>query len=306
MQPLVAAVDVGATHIRVALVQRGKIILREEIHTHEGATEPSALLGRIADLVMKLSSEIPTQPEALGICFPGPTNGDTGVVRTLPNVPGWRYPHPVLKFLRREFPDLAVAVDNDVNAHALAEHLYGHGQGLKSQIHLSVGTGIGGGIVIGGKLYRGANGLAAELGHTIIQMDGPPCNCGQRGCLEALASGTAISRMARAMGHTGETKELIEAVNANESWILEIFAKASEALGLGLLSLANTFDPEAFTLAGGLMKYPDLMLSEVPSIMNSSTTSISNIPVWVSQLGDDIGLLGAAALAVQAYEEQNN
>jgi len=186
----VVAVDLGGTHIRSALInEEGEILARAERETlaHEG---PEAVIGRIEACIR----DVARGTEAISIAAPGPLDPWKGIVHQAPNLPGWREV-PLADILHRDFK-VPVHLNNDANLAALGEHRFGAGQGRNDLIYLTISTGIGGGIISQGRLLIGAKGLAGEVGHMTLEPEGPPCGCGGRGHLEALASGTAITRRA--------------------------------------------------------------------------------------------------------------
>jgi glucokinase len=250
--------------------------------------------------------------------MPGPVDPETGILYNPPNLPGWdRFSlKPVFE---QEF-GVSVFVGNDANCAALAEHRYGAGRGHRHVIYLTVSTGIGGGIIIDNKLFAGRSGFGAELGHMTIDRNGPQDNCGNVGCLEALASGTAVGRMGRERLLSGETSSMlglaggvIENVNARvvsdaalagDSVAMSIMQEVATNLGIGVVSILHAFDPDVIIIGGGMSNSLDQLLPGINAEIDRH--SMGNFhgrrPIVKSELGDDVGILGAAALVFSGLE----
>jgi glucokinase len=311
---LALAADVGGTSIRVALVgRRGRIAQRRSIPTlaDEGR---DAVLGRLVAALREIASLAqPGSLVGLGLSMPGPTDPGSGTVYNPPNLPGWGVFSP--KPLLEEKLSLKASVGHDATLAALAEHVYGAGRGYKHMIYMTVSTGIGGGLVIGGRLYEGRGGFAGELGHMTIDPDGPRCNCGNAGCLEALASGTAVARIAqerlssrgggslleRAGGDARgvDARVVAEAAAAGGPLALEIMREVGANLGIGIANLLNALDPELIVIGGGMSQSLDLLMPGIVQEVERRAMVHHRgwLPVVRSELGDDASLLGAAALA---------
>lgn len=307
-----AGVDIGGTRVRAALVdERGS--LSQQISR---ATDPRAgtasILAAIEDL-LKIANE---RPVAVGVGIAAYTEYPSGRVAFAPNL---QYgDRDVAAALRRRV-DVPVVVENDANAAVWGEHLYGAGRGISEMVMVTVGTGIGGGIVAGGRLYRGSRGFAGEFGHMTVVDGGPECACGELGCLEALASGTAIGRMAReevaagarsaivdlAGGHAGAiTGEIVsEAASHGDPVAMKVMETAGRYLGIGLANLANLFDPEIIVVGGGGAASGRLLLDPATRELERKLSGRREVPkVVVASLGEDAGIVGAAALARLALQ----
>ena len=254
-----------------------------------------------------------TQISAIGLGAPGISNPEIGVVYRSPNLPDWhRVP---LRDIVAKRLDKKVFLINDANAAALGEMEYGAVRGCRNFIYITISTGIGGGIIIDGKLYNGANGMAGEIGHMTVEPDGLPCNCGGSGCWELYASGSAIARRAREQIKSGKKTQLLELaggdLNMIDAPLIEKAAKQKDALarkliaetarylGIGFGSLINIFNPELIVIGGGLSKMGDLLLK--PAIREAGKRSYHDIFKTVrfvtAELGDNSGVLGAAVYA---------
>jgi glucokinase len=309
----VVAVDLGGTNIRVAVVtQNGSLTHRRGIPT--GAAEgPDAVLERIVGLVREVA-EVAGVPERapVGIASPGPLDPRSGVVFFTPNLPGWRdvpLGRRVADGVRRD-----VFVANDGNCAALGEIAFGAAKGVDDLVYLALGTGVGGGVVSGGRLIDGVRGLGAELGHCVIATDGPRCTCGGVGCLEAFASGWAIAREGTLVATTEDGRAIRDAaaggpINASviaraadtgDAAAAAILERAGRALGAAIGAFVNIFNPELVAIGGGVAVLGDHLLGPARRAMTSHSflANREDVRFAMSALGDDTGLFGAAALAL--------
>ncbi|MBI2851776.1 MAG: ROK family protein [Chloroflexi bacterium] len=311
----VLAIDVGGTKILAALIsRRGEILAREHILTGAG-DGPEMVVNRIfsaIDQVLK-SSYATAGIHSISLAIAGAIDTANGIVTLSPNLPGW---HDVsLRSLVEGKYRVRTFLVNDANAAALGEHYFGAGKGMKNLIYITVSTGIGGGIIIDGQLYSGASGGAGEVGHMTIDVDGPRCACGNTGCLEVLASGTAVARDAiRRLGQ-GDKSVLNEMVNGKvedvtaekvglaaqngDSLALAVISQAATYLGIGLANLVNLLNPEMIVIGGGLSKMGDLLLEPARQVVRERAFPLLSQAVRIvpAQLGDDAGVFGAAVFA---------
>lgn len=310
-----ASVDLGGTNIKCALGDAsGRIICFDSTPTesHEG---PLAILDRIASLVNALSRKAGSPPAALGMGCPGLVDVKNGVTKFFPNLPTkWR-DVPVREILSPKV-DCPVYLLNDVRTATLGELTFGHGRTARTMAFFALGTGIGGGIVIDGKLHLGPLGAAGELGHEIILPDGPRCGCGNRGCLETLASGPAITAEGIRLMQTGlapklydlcngeasrvTTKEMAEAAAAGDETIRDAIVRAAEYLGIGIVNVVVTLHPDLIVLGGGVSLIGDLLFSTVRRTIRERVHMFptESIEVKPSELGEHAGALGGIALAM--------
>jgi len=306
-------IDVGGTKIAAGVVDEdGKVIARRQIAT--AAKHPTAVVAGIVKVAQELNAAAPGAT-GIGIGAAGLVDGDNGVVLSAPNIAWENVP---LRAMVADRIDLPVLIDNDANVAAWGEALYGAGKGYGDQIMLTVGTGVGGGIIIGGKIYRGAHGIGGELGHMIVDAgNSAQCACGNHGDLEAMASGSSIGRRARERasepgaaavleraGRDGAaiTGELVgEAAKAGDVWAREIIAETGHWLGVGIANFINIFDPNVVVVAGGAAAGTgELLLA--PARDAAAGLIIGHAwrklpPILPAALGYDSGLVGAAALA---------
>ncbi|RKO65813.1 ROK family protein [Desulfofundulus salinus] len=316
MRELVAAVDLGGTKIYTALAdQSGRVLAEVMVPTRpwEGA---GAVIGRIVDTVDQVLKQAGEQgpPLVLGIGAPGPLNAATGVVYQAPNL-GW-YDVP-LKELLEERLGIPVAVDNDANLGALGEYVYGAGRGEEEMVYITVSTGIGGGLVLQGRLYHGAGYGSGEIGHMTIDPDGPRCGCGNYGCLEAMASGTAMAREARRLVESGGGRAILEAAGGDVDAITaravaraastgdgearQIIESAGRALGIGVANVINLLNPALVVLGGGAMQVGPLLWETMEGEVYRRAWAPARRQVRLvpAELGGRSGLMGAVALALQ-------
>ena len=265
-----------------------------------------AVNGVVAQSQLKTSEFI-----GLGVAAAGILDTKKGIVTTSPNLPHWR--NVQLCHILAEKLGVVTYIINDANAAALGEYRFGAGRGFDNMIYLTVSTGIGGGIIVDGELYSGADGCAGELGHRTIEVDGPQCHCGNFGCLEALASGWAVVREAKTRINQGEKSSVIELVGGRlESITAETVAVAARRgdqlaanivrdaanyLGVGLANLVNIFNPELIVIGGGLSKMGNMLLKPARKVLKERafTLPARTVRLVRARLGSNAGIIGAAA-----------
>lgn len=312
-------IDIGGTKIAAGVVDDGGAVLARRVIPTE-SDEPNAIVAATLKVARELRAAAPAAG-AVGVGAAGLVDPEAGVILGAPNL---AYRNLPVRAMLEDRLGLRVVVDNDANVAAWGEALYGAGKGAGDQVMVTVGTGIGGGLVLGGQLYRGAHGVGAELGHMVVDPDGPVCGCGNRGCWEAVASGTAIGRMARerigeaaaagslvlsAAGGDPEaiTGEIVGRVAAQgDAFAREIVAGAGRMLGVGLASIVNVFDPEIIVVGGGAAAGTgELLLGPAREAMAEHVLGWEwrpRVRVVPAGLGNDAGIVGAAALARELLE----
>ena len=310
----VAGVDLGGTKILAAIVAPdGRIVARAKKATSKkGDESPPTVIDRIAACVKEAvaAAGIPLEElKAVGIGAPGPVDLATGVLRTAVNLDGWN-DVPLADELSKRLGGVPVTLDNDVRVAVFAELRAGAGRGHRDWVALWPGTGIGGGVVVDGKVLRGVNNAAGELGHITVKAGGPKCNCGGKGHLESLASKTAIVAEIARRVEKGE-KTLIDPADAKSGDLAAAYKKgdklavkaidrAAKYLGIGIASIANTVNPELVVLGGGLTEAlgePFVRKVEQEVRGRPMLAATDNLKVVQSELGDDAGIIGAALLA---------
>lgn len=316
-QNLFIGIDLGGTKIHTALVDAaGKIVARDYRET-QAAGGQKVVIERMVDAARRVMGEAglaPAQVTAVGVGSPGPIDSRTGVVTAPPNLPGWQ--NVPLKQLIEEALGITTFLENDANAAALGEYRFGAGRGVQNMIYVTASTGIGGGLILNGQLYGGTTGAAGEIGHITVLPWGPYCGCGNRGCLEALASGTAIAREGRELVRRGvptlisdlseghpervTAKLVAEAADKGDTEAEEILAEAMAYLGVGMASLVNLFNPELIVIGGGLTNMGEGLFGPVRRAIERRAfpAAARAVRVVPAELGDDVGVLGAVAVAI--------
>lgn len=238
--------------------------------------------------------------EAIGIGCPGPLDSKRGIVLSPPNLPDWRGVH-LKKIVEKKF-GIPVAVENDANCAGLGEAIFGAGRCSSSMVLLTLGTGIGSAIVLNGKLWTGKGGFAAELGHTSIDINGPKCGCGNRGCIELYASATGVVRRMRRTVKAGRGPMTAESIfrdsvkGASGGAARKIVDETAHYLGCALANIINALDPEVIVLAGGMAKAGRGFIGKVEKAMRERALKESSrgVKVVSAKLGEDAGIIGAA------------
>jgi glucokinase len=311
----VIAVDFGGTNIRSAFFPADDNHPTKQIKKATKAEEgPEAVINR---MVGAIEDVLPLQREGLriGIASPGPLDPFRGIILKTPNLPGWDG-IPLADEISNRVR-CPVVINNDANLAALGEWKHGAGRGLNDLIYLTISTGIGGGVISQGQMLLGARGLAGELGHMRVVQDGPLCGCGQRGHLEAIASGTSIARIVRDRIKAGETsilEEMIEnledlntvdigkAAEKGDPLAISAVENAGKAIGSHIASLVHAFNPDRIIIGGGVSQLGDLLFTPIRKTLAEEIIHpayIQDLKVVPAELGDDAGLIGAMVLARQ-------
>jgi glucokinase len=306
-------IDLGGTKAAgLLLAEGGEVLAREQAQTP--AHDTDATIETVFQVATVLAGR--GEPSAIGVGVAGMVDFAGGTLRFAPNLPLVEVP---LRDLVSERMGLPCLVDNDANVAAWGEFLYGAGRDAEDMLLVTVGTGIGGGIVSGGSLYRGAHGFAAEIGHVIVEPGGPLCGCGNRGCWEQVASGQALDRQARdaAVHHPdsliaelaadlGRDEELggrivWEAARREDAMAVAIIEDVGRRLGQGIAGLVNVLDPEVVVVGGGVADIGDLLLGPARRAFHEAVEAVEHrpeVPILPAELGNRAGAIGAAALAL--------
>jgi len=271
--PYIVGVDIGGTKVACVLADAAGRIITRQWQPTRSAEGWQAVVQQLFEMTERvLEGVFCQQVRGIGISCGGPLDSQKGIVYSPPNLPGWDAV-PIKQLFEERF-GLPTRLENDANATALAEHRFGAGRGTRHMVFMTWGTGIGGGLILGGRLYRGANDLAGEIGHTTVLLDGPLCGCGKRGCLEALASGPSIARRARELA--GESPEslvwqrvspeavtaqhIVEAAIEGDTFARFVLAEAATYMGIGIANVAQILNPERVVLGTIAVKAGDLVL----------------------------------------------
>ncbi|MDO8637757.1 MAG: ROK family protein [Dehalococcoidia bacterium] len=321
LKPIIG-VDIGGTKILAVVADgNGKLLARKHIPT-QPASGPEAGIKRIILAINQVCQQANISSKdginGIGIAIAGLVDTPRGILVTSPHLPGWR-DVPLKDHLEAAL-GVQVSIINDAKAAALGEQTFGAGKGVENQIYMTVSTGIGGGIIINGALYMGKAGSAGEIGHMVIDVNGPRCNCGNNGCLETLASGTAVAREVSdrlAKGASSTVRDMVsgrlqditaemvsKAAEQGDAVASEVIHQAGVYLGVGLANLVNVFNPELIIIGGGFAKVGSRLLDPAISEMKRRAFSrpANQVRITVAQLGDNSGALGAVAYLLNHAE----
>lgn len=319
MSEVIVGLDLGGTNIKTAIVDReGKILGKDSRPTlvEEGLEK---VLGRMEEGVNAALADASQQRGdvvAAGIGIPGPLNWRTGMVFSPPNLPGWKNV-PIAKLMRERL-GVPAYIDNDANVACYGEFWSGAGRGVESMVMLTLGTGVGGGIVVFGKLLRGIDGTAAELGHLCVSRGGRKCNCGAKGCLETYASVTGLVRTAVEGIEKGKKKTILkdmckgklkkltgkmisDAAREGDEFSKWVFVETGRWLGVGIGSMINMLNPEKVVLGGGMIAAGDVLFNSVRETAMSQCFDVpgKRVEIVPAGLGGDAGVIGAAGSALE-------
>ncbi|MDP2918906.1 MAG: ROK family protein [Dehalococcoidia bacterium] len=323
--PPVIAVDLGGSKILSAVVDHRGKILASDLHRTHAEKGADFVIGNILKSVRAVAdkSTIPEQNiAAIGLGAPGISNPQTGIVYSSPNLPDWQ--NVPLKDAIENGSGKKVFLINDANAAALGEMRYGAARGCRNFIYITLSTGIGGGIIIDGQLYTGSAGMAGEIGHIVVEPDGPKCNCGGAGCWELYASGTAMARRAREEIRKGKISALLDmagkdvdnidalliqrAAEHGDPLAKRVIAETARYIGIGLGGLINIFNPELIVIGGGLANMGSMLLAPAykEAARRSYREAYRATRFAVAELGAHSGVLGAAVYAIEQLRKKRS
>ena len=322
MKKHVVGIDIGGTKLATVVADSTGNILGKVRKPTLSEKGPAYAISLLFDMVREVVTQVgleQTSISAIGVSCGGPLDTQTGVVYSPPNLPGWDA-FPLKARLESEF-QVPVTIENDANASALAEFRFGGGRGYTAVLYMTMSTGIGGGIVIDGQVYHGANDSAGEVGHQILLPDGPRCGCGKQGCLEALCSGPAIARRAQAAiqkqledgtasttlltlanGRIEEVKSehVLAAARTGDALALELVQETAYYMGWGIANLVNILNPDIVLLGTIAVAAGDLLLDPIRETVSkfAMTRPAEAVTIAPAELGDALGDLAAVALVV--------
>ena len=318
---LILGVDLGGTKILTAVANsQGKMLSRDHSIT-PAQKGHKAVIHSILESAHRALGRADVAIIVIGVGAPGLLNPETGILFTSPNLPGWR-DVPLRDIIQEKLGKKTFLI-NDANAAALGEFYFGAARGARNFIYITISTGIGGGIVIDGKIYSGAIGAAGEVGHMTVDDDGPICNCGNRGCWEMLASGTALAKEARHRIKEGVKTSILEyaegdvekvtaqviqsAAEQGDSLAKELIGRTGYYVGVGLANLINIFNPELIVIGGGLSNIGDMLFEPAFKVAGERAykEAFQAVRFASAELGRNSGVLGAAAFALQEMKSQN-
>jgi len=326
VKPLILALDIGGTKLACGVADiEGRLKSRATEPTDQNAS-PRAIFDRLvllSEAALKESRTSLRDIAGVGISYGGPVAYDAGTTITCHHLSGWEN-IPLKEWARERF-GLPVEMDNDANIAALGEAVYGAGKGHRFLLYLTVSSGIGGGVILDGKIHRGVSSLAGEIGHTVLEPNGPVCTCGKRGCLEALASGWSIARRAKqalqslaGQALSGQTSKcsllsnlppdevtahaVAEAAEAGDALALSIINETADYLGRGIAAGINILNPSIVVIGGGVSKAGDVLFTPLrAAVAKYAVEGIAKAAAIVpAALGDDAAILGAVALSSQS------
>ena len=313
----ILGIDIGGTKTIVGVAdESGELLAHKRIET-PNVLGPTVNIGNIKAAAREVIEESGREIAAIGIGCGGPLDRKTGVLDKVPNLPGWQ--GICLTGVFSEEFGAPAYLDNDATAAALGEAMFGAGKGVENLAYLTVSTGIGGGIIINGRPYRGFGDNAGEFGHMKILPDGPACNCGDRGCLEALASGTSIARIAREglAAHPGSSLNECDAVTAEavaraardgDHYASQVWRDAMQHLGLGVTNVVNALNPRMVILGGGVTKAGDMVFEPVRKTVSERAMKplAADVEIVPAANGDLVGLMGAFAVAMESFSSRKH
>ena len=323
MSKVIIGVDLGGTFVKTAIVSTERKIIAKASRPSDADGGPKAVMDAMEASVRDLLAENGLTMDnvlAAGFGAPGPMNWQTGIVYSPPNLPGWK-DVPLAADMSKRL-GVPCYVDNDANVACYGEFWMGAGHGAESVVVFTLGTGVGGGVVVFGQLLRGIDGTAAELGHIKVMRDGRMCGCGSKGCLEAYASVTGMVRTAEEKWAEAETalkamtggdtemldgKIIYEAAVAGDAYAQWVFDETATWIGLGAASMVNMLNPERIILCGGMIAAGDMLFDKVREVVkaNAFEVPVKRCQILPAGLGGDSGVIGCAGCALARWQEDN-
>lgn len=317
MKKYIIGIDLGGTKISGAISDKDGRILKITTIETLAAQGPAVVIGRIKDVIrglMKYAKVTSEEVTGIGIGSPGPLDPKKGIIVDAANLPGF-VNMPLVAPIEDEFK-IKTYIENDANATALGELWFGAGRGCKNFVYITVSTGVGCGIIINGDIYQGHTYNAGEVGHTTVEPDGPKCNCGNYGCLEALASGPAIARIAKERMAKGEDSMLKSCVKVTAKEVFDAAAKGDKLsgevvnycmnyLGIGMANVVALLDPEKIIIGGGVSKAGAVVFDTVRKTIDKRCFKImaQGVKVVPAELGTDAGVVGAIGIVLSKIKK---
>ena len=315
MNRLLAGIDIGGTKIAIALANSAGEIVAERFIETQAELGPHAIFENTCQTLAEMCGECKGRLAAIGVGSPAPIDVDRGLIMSPSNLQSW-IQFPIVDLLVERFA-IPVMLDNDANAAALGEYIYGAGRGYRNVFYITFSTGIGGGIVINGEIYHGICTSAGEIGHMIVQPNGIRCNCGSMGCLESISAGISIARRAKERLASGETslmtgmvssidevtaKTVVDAVRQHDALATEIWDETCRYLAIGIGNAITLLAPEIVIIGGGVAKAGDLLFERLDRLVPQFVSMVPSEKINISpaQLGAMSGVRGALAIAQKA------
>lgn len=303
----IVTIDLGGTNLKIALIDlRYRLIKRQALSTQSFLTKQrliSSLCSAVEAMILGAGLR-KGDILGVGLGLPGPVDADKGIVHFLPNIPGWK--EVALKKILEKRLKLAVYLDNDAKLMTLAEHRLGAAAGFRNAVCLTLGTGVGAGIIIGNELYRGRDNASAEIGHLPINEKGPRCNCGGIACLEAYIGNRRILKRARdSFGNRISLERLAFLAKKGNSKARSVWLEVAGHLGVALAAAANLLNPECIVIGGGVAGAGEALFSETKKVLKKRgmPTQVKGIELRKARLGNNAGLIGAAIMVAEGKEK---
>ncbi|MFP4473756.1 MAG: ROK family protein [Candidatus Omnitrophota bacterium] len=299
----IVGVDVGGTNVKLGLVGRdGAISARSRLSTESYVSDPKKLISALADAIKRLVEGQGLSHEdvrAVGMGLPGQIDPERGAVVLLPNIPGWKN-IPLCKYLKPKL-NVPVFLDNDVNLVTLGEWKHGAGRGAEHMLGITLGTGVGGAMILDGRLYRGAAFAAGEIGHLPINLSGPKCTCGSYACMEAYVGNQRLLKKARRIFRKKSItlEEIGQRAKKGEQKALVFWNEAGEQIGAGLVGVVNLLSPQKIVIGGGVSNNHRFIFPAIRRQLKNRAMPLQAKMTRVvrASLGDDAGIIGARVLA---------
>lgn len=304
MPKFIISIDLGGTNLKIALLDINYKIRFKSVSGTKNFAAKEELITAIRDSVKNILRQKglkSAQILGLGLGVPGPVDAQKGLVHFFPNIPGWK--EEKLKAILEKRLKLPVSLDNDAKLMSLAEHRLGAAKGSKNAVCLTLGTGVGGGIILGGKLYRGRDNASGEVGHMPINIDGPKCNCGGNACLEAYIGNSRILKQAKAVFHRDVTlEELSSLARTKNKKAMAIWEEFARHLAVALAGVVNLLNPECVVIGGGIANAGEFLFGYVRRMLSERAMSVQSkgLKIKRAKLGSDAGLIGAAIMVREA------
>ena len=306
----VLGIDLGGTNVALGIVnENGKIMLKKSIETRVQDGFES-VVERISKASLELINSV-GDVDRIGIGSPGSIEHSKGLVRFSPNFPGW-IDVPLGPEIEKRV-GVKISLENDANAFVMGEKWFGKGKGYTDIIGITLGTGVGGGVISNGRLLRGSTGIGAELGHIVVEPNGYLCGCGNHGCLETVASATGISRLAKEWKERYpqntlkdfSAKSVMDAARVQDPLGLKVLERVSTALGITIGNLIHIFNPQIIVIGGGVSLAGDVLLSAVKKRTreNVMRSFWGTYKIVLSDLVDDAGIYGAASMGFEEIKD---
>jgi len=294
-------IDLGGTNLKIGAFDRHmRFVFRKSLSTAD-FSDKEALIDAIVRSVEAVLAHLRTPRSSvagLGVGLPGPVDEKKGIVHFFPNIPGWK--NVALRSILKKRLRIPVSIDNDANAMAWAEYTLGAARGARNAVCLTLGTGVGGGLIIEGRLFRGSSGAAGEIGHMPINERGPECNCGGMACLESYIGNRAIMRRASgAFKKAVRLEELSRRAHRGDKKAISIWQQAGRRLGIALIGVVNLLNPDCIVIGGGVAEAGRVLFDAVEEtvLTYAMIVQVKRVRIVKARLGSDAGMIGAALLA---------